>query len=205
MHLHKLHVGPVRKQRADTDLRAKLLPVEPAGTEVPALDEHHEVWIPTFTIAPATSPTPSTTIVRGITRGTPISLSIRYNGIGRLNDAAGAQPSMGSQRNLAQVLAVRQPCRDAAGSIAGELSLAAIRVEQPQEIITTRPPSWCPIEKLNPIGADAGVPGAQPPRQRSVRPPGYRLIKNQEIIATGMGLHKREHLTLNPPLSRGTK
>src|SRR5215469_5493746 len=35
---------------------------------------------PTCPIAPTTSPTPSTTIVRCITRGTPISLSIRYTG-----------------------------------------------------------------------------------------------------------------------------
>ena len=67
----------MRKQRAGADLRSKLLPAMAMCTEVLCVDKEHKVRIADVDHTPATLPTPGTSIVRCITRGTPISLSIR--------------------------------------------------------------------------------------------------------------------------------
>ena len=151
----------MRKQRARADLRSKLLPASPCALKSSLSTKRTKCGFPTFTIAPATSPTPSTTIVRGITRGTPISLSIRYVDPSRFNHTARPHAAMRAQRNLVQPFALRQPCRHASRPVARKLRLAAIRVEQPQKKLA----AGTPLQELNPIRPNAGIARAQSLRQ----------------------------------------
>ena len=49
----------------------------------------------------------------------------------RLNHMTGAQAAVSSESDLLASFTARQPRGDAAGSIAGELCLASIRIEEP--------------------------------------------------------------------------
>jgi hypothetical protein len=80
---------------------------------------------------------------------------------------------MRPQSNLSKSLATRKPGRNTPRPIARELRLAAIRIEQPQKKLAIR----SPLQELNPIRANTGIPRTQLPRQLQVLPPRELLFK----------------------------
>src|SRR5580700_756161 len=102
---------------------------------------------------------------------------------------------MRTESHLIQSFTTRKPCGHTASPVAGQLRLTAIRIEEPQKKFAVRPA----LQKLNTIRPNAGVPRAELTCQFSMTPPRQMFFNNQEVVAAGVRLHKRNHDVLILP------
>src|SRR5882757_1518544 len=97
---------------------------------------------------------------------------------------------MGAQRNILPALAPRQPRGDTTRTVARELRLASVGIEQTQEQIATR----LPLKELNAVGPDTGVSRTELPRKFSVTAQRQWLFVDEKIIAAGMRFDEGNHI-----------
>ncbi len=163
--------------------------------EVVGVDEENEVRIPYIDHSPShIADTRQRDRTRHDTRNTHLAFD-QVRRIGCLDDMASTQAAVGTQGNVLPALTARKPRGNASCPISRKLSLAAVLIEKTQEEIAV----GLPLEELNAIGPDAGVPCAKLTREFGVAALCQRLFNNQEIIAAGVCFDEGNHAVLIVP------
>ena len=109
--------------------------------------------------------------------------------VGGLDDMARAQAAMGAQRNVLPSLTPRQPRGDTTCTVARELRLATVGVEETQEQIAIS----LALKKLDAVGAHAGIPSTELSRKFSMAALRQRLFDDEEVVTAGVRFDERNH------------
>jgi hypothetical protein len=177
------------KERAGANLRPKLLPGVSVRAEILRLNEQNKVRIPhvhhsSRNIADAWH----LDRTRHHTWNPHLAFD-QIQRVGSLNHVASAQATMGTQRNILPAFTPRQPSGNATRTVAGELRLATIGVEETQEQIAIGPT----LQKLDAVGADTGISRTELACELSMAALGQRPFNDEEIVAAGMRFDEGNH------------
>ncbi len=96
---------------------------------------------------------------------------------------------MSAQRNIHPSLTPRQPSGDTTRTVAGELRLATVSVEEAQKKIAIS----LRLQKFDAVSAHAGVPRTELSRKFGVAALGQLLFDDEEVVTAGMRLDERNH------------
>ena len=187
-HARKLDIGLVREVGVEAQLVAKLLPVAIVDGEVGAVRKNHEMRI-----AGRDGDAGNFSSV-GEADGFVVQhrhahalREFETRAVGA-DEAAFARPGVGLDAHRvagAKLLLAGHPRGDAAGPVAGNFREGAVGVDQ----VNAARAVGGPLEKLDAVGADAGVTRAEADGKRGVG----GAFDDQEIIAAGVGLGEVRH------------
>src|SRR4030081_1381011 len=152
------------EERASTDLRAELLPGTSVCAEILCLDEQNKVRI-----AHVHHSSRNIAHVGQLDRAwhhprNPHLALDQIKGVGNLNDVAGPEAAMCTQRDVLLPFTPRQPSGDAARPVAGEFRLATVSIEESQKKVAVR----LTLQELDAVGTHARIPSTQLSRKVSM-------------------------------------
>ena len=177
----------MRESRVRAEPSAQLLPRDPLDREVRRLRKEDEVRIPDVHHCPRNL---RHACHRERSRHHPRHAHAALNAEQRarsLHHAAAPRTTVRSEYHVVTPFARGKPRRHTSRSIARELRLRPVRIEQTQEQLT----AGASLQELDPVRANARRPRTQPPRQCRMTPSRIAFIHDQEVIPAGVRLHER--------------